>query len=798
MLARRTFLLGGASVAGLGVLAIGWSVSPSHDRLVQKMPFDTPRTNVALNGWLMIDTGNNVTIVMSKAEMGQGIHTGAAMLLAEELGADWSQVRIVDSPIDAIYTNRENLARSLAIRPDDHSWRATTEEDFARLIGRLLGTMVTGGSTSIVDLWKPMREAGASARMMLCSAAAKQWKVSVSQCKARSGRIICGPQQSVTFGELVDAAKLEPRPTHVTLKDKSSFTIIGQRFKRIEAQSKINGKAMFGIDAQPRDLLYASVTMCPTLGGTATGYDSSNVTNKEGVHAIFKVEPYNGGTGGVAVIAENPFIAMRTLCQLSYTWDHGPAAKVSDADVSAALIKALDDNTHPRSFYVTGNVDEVLKESKPLEMQYKVPYLAHGTLEPVNCTAQVTDGGAAIWVSTQIPMAARKAVAKFLNLNEDKVQVHQYLIGGGFGRRLEVDYIVQAVAIADQAKGRPVQTIWPRAQDMTHDFYRPACVSRFKGALDSDGNLIAWQNESASQSINVEALPRAFGSPKIIFEVLKDITTAEGAFDQPYECKNISVTHNTVSLPIPVGNWRSVGHSYHAFFVESFIDEMATAAHKDQIQFRLDMLKKQEHHRHAEVLQQLIEFSGWHIPLKRDGTIARGVAMHESFGSVVAQVAEVRKHGDSFRVTRVFCVIDCGIAINPNLVEQQMESGIIFGLSAALQQQITIVQGQVQQKYFSDFPLVAMSTCPEICTRVIQSGTEPQGVGEAGTPPIAPALASALFALTGTRFRSLPFMQPPVPCGGDIWCQSVLTGKPSSCIPPPTHRSSGCSGVNTN
>ncbi|WP_028208402.1 xanthine dehydrogenase family protein molybdopterin-binding subunit [Paraburkholderia nodosa] len=798
MLTRRTFLVGGASLAGMSVLAIGWSVSQAREEICTGRTIGTSGTNVKLNGWLMIDRANNVTIIMSKAEMGQGIHTGAAMLLADELGADWSQVRLADASIESLYKNRVSLARALPRRPKDHSWQAKGEEDLARLLTLLGGTMVTGGSTSVADLWGPMREAGASARAMLCSAAAKAWGAPVDECEARAGHIVWGSKKSATFGELIDKAKLEHPPTHVTLKDRSKFTIIGQRRNRIEAPSKIDGLARFGIDALPEGLLYASVKMCPTLGGIATGHDSSNVKNTEGIHDIFTVDPYHGGTGGVAVIADNPYIAMRTLCQLSYTWDHGPSKNLSDAEISVALVKAIEGGAQPQYFYSTGDVETKLKQSKPLKMQYEAPYLAHAALEPINCTAQVNECEASIWVSTQIPMAARKAVAKFLGLKEDNVQVHQCLIGGGFGRRLEVDYIVQAVAIARHANGRPVQTIWPRAQDTTHDFYRPACVSQFSGALDKDGKLIAWKNQSASQSISAQALPRAFGIPALAAEMFTDTTNAEGAFDQPYECPNISVTHNTVTLPIPVGNWRSVGHSLHAFFVESFIDEMAVAAHKDPFQFRLDMLTKPEHKRHAYVLRTLMDFSRWQSRPKGDGTTARGMAMHEAFGSVVAQVAEVERRGDTFRVTRVHCVIDCGVAINPNLVEQQMESGIIFGLSAALHQRISIVNGQVQQKYFSEFPLVNMSTCPEICTKVLQCGTEPQGVGEAGTPPIAPAVANALFALTGNRVRHLPLLDPPAPSGGDTWCQSVSTEKPLSCILPPKLPCSGHSDAKSN
>ncbi|MGU7782824.1 molybdopterin cofactor-binding domain-containing protein [Burkholderia sp. PU8-34] len=733
---------------------------------------------------------------MSKSEMGQGVHTGAAMLLAEELDADWSKVRIVMSPLDTIYKDRENLADGLPYRPDDDGLLARSMEALARGGARYVGTMVTGGSTSTVDLWGPMREAGATARAMLCGAAAKLWSVPVAECETKAGLVLHRSGRSVTYGELVQLAQDVPHPTHVDLKDPKAFTLVGKRLGRIEARSKLDGSAHFGIDALPDKLLYASVTMCPTLGGKALEFDKSRVTSVKGVTGIFTVEPYNGGTGGVAVIADNPFIAMRTLCQLSITWDHGPAAGVNTADVRAALMRALDGDAGRHVFYAAGDADAVLSHAQPFVAQYEVPYLAHGPLEPMNCTVLVDDNSATIWVGTQIPMVARKAVAALLGLDEDKVVVNQQLIGGAFGRRLEVDFITQAAAIARHAKGRPVQTIWSRPQDMTHDFYRPACVARYSGAIDASGRLVAWKGISASQSISAQAMPRTFGMPSIAAKLLTDATTAEGAFDQPYECENILVQHNTVALPVPVGYWRSVGHSHQAFFVESFIDEMAVLARKDPIQFRLDMLKQPAHQRHVAVLRALVALSGWRSPLAwRDKTgarRARGMAMHASFGSVVAQVAEVRQEGDGFRVTRVVCVIDCGLAVNPNLVEQQMESGIIFGLSAALEQAITIDKGQVAQRYFDGYPLVNMETCPEIVTQVMAGGTEPHGVGEAGTPPIAAAVANALYALTGVRHRTLPLVKPPPPQqGDDRWCQSVSTGKPLASIASPTPRCSG-------
>ncbi|MBN3818041.1 xanthine dehydrogenase family protein molybdopterin-binding subunit [Paraburkholderia sp. Se-20369] len=794
MLKRRTFLLGGAGTAGM--LVIGWAWWRPDDRLDTPAELETSRVDIPLNGWVAINSDNDVTIVMSKCEMGQGVHTGAAMLLAEELDADWKQVRVAMSPLDTIYKNRENLADGLPFRPDDDGLLARGMEALARRGARYVGSMVTGGSTSMADLWQPMREAGATARMMLRSAAARHWNVPVDECETKAGLVLHRSGRSATYGELVRVARDMPRPAHVPLKDPKAFTLIGKRLNRIEARSKLDGTARFGIDALPDQLLYASITMCPTLGGTVRDVDKSKVAGLNGVTGVFTVEPANGGTGGVAIIADNPYLAMRALCRLTVTWDHGAAAGVNTADVRAVLTRALDDDAGRHVFYASGDADAVLARTQSLDVRYEAPYLAHGALEPLNCTVRVDDGSATVWVGTQVPMIARKAVAALLGLDEDQVVVNQQLIGGAFGRRLEVDFIVQAAAIARHAKGRPVQTIWSRPQDMTHDFYRPACVSRYRGALDAGGRLIAWKSVSASQSIGAQAMPRTFGTPRVAAQLMPDATTAEGAFDQPYECANIQVAHHAVTLPVPVGYWRSVGHSHQAFFVESFIDELAALARQDPIRFRLDMLTTPAHQRHAAVLRALADLSGWRAPYtwrdKAGVRFARGVAMHASFGSVVAQVAEVRQDGGGFRVTRVYCVIDCGLAVNPNLVEQQLEGGIVFGLSAALQQAITIDKGQVAQHYFDDYPLVDMATCPEIVTRVLESGTEPRGVGETGTPPVAPAVANALYALTGTRHRTLPLVQPrPPQPGDDRWCQSVSTGKPLVSVPSPTRRCSG-------
>ncbi|RZT36617.1 xanthine dehydrogenase family protein molybdopterin-binding subunit [Cupriavidus agavae] len=792
-LSRRTFLIGGAGAAAAGTLAVGWALFRPDRRLDSRTAPALPESQIALNGWVLVGTDNRVTIVMSKAEMGQGIHTGAAMLLAEELEADWAQVRVVQSPIDRIYINRENLVNGLPYRDDDPREHVEFVRDFARRTSRYFGSMVTGGSTSIEDLWLPMREAGASARMMLCTAAANLWGVPVDACVAKAGRVAHAPSgRQATFGQLVPLARDLPHPYAPPLKTPGQYTLVGTSPKRLEGKAKLDGSLRFGIDVLPADLprqspdspptalLYASVLMCPTLGGKAASREVS-VQGLAGVHRGFAVDGYNGGTGGVAVIADNPFIAMRALCGLRVDWDHGPAAKLSSADIMQTLERAIEDSSR-QTYYEAGDAGAALRRGRARHMRYEVPYLAHGALEPVNCTALVNGGRATVWVSTQVPQAARQAVADALGLGADDVTVHQAYLGGAFGRRLEVDYVAQAAVIAAQMPGKAVQTIWSRPQDMTHDFYRPACVAKFSGALDGDGNLVAWQADSASQSVTAQVLPRTYGVPAFAARLMPDGTMAEGSFDTPYECPNVTVRHTRVDLPIPVGYWRSVGHSHQAFFVESFIDEMATAAGKDPIAFRLALLKRPEHQRHAAVLRALAEFSGWRQPArwKERGTeFARGMALHESFGSIVGQVAEVRRDGrGGYRVTRVFCVVDCGLAIHPDMVVQQMESGIVFGLSAVLEQAVTIRNGQVDQHYFSEVPLIDMETCPEIRTRVMaSSGPAPHGVGEAGTPPIAPAVANAVAALTGARPYRLPLRQPPAlpeaerAWPGDRWCQ---------------------------
>ncbi len=707
-----------------------------------------------MNGWVKVGADGTVTVMLARSEMGQGVMTSLAMLLADEMEADWSTVRTAMAPIDAIYNSIAPVVDGLPFHPDDHGAIKRLAGWMTAKAMREIGVMMTGGSSSIRDLWLPMREAGAAARTMMVAAAAQRWQVPPADCRAAAGRVTHSSGRSAGFGELAALAAQQPLPKDLPLKDIKQFRLIGKPLPRIDGAGKVDGSAQFGIDALPDGLLYASVNMCPVLGGTVASFDAASASRLPGVRKVFVVDGYNGGTAGVAAIADRYWQAAKAAAAVSIDWNAGAMADVNSADLLQQLSKTLDDKDG-FAYYETGDVRSALAgAAKRIEAEYRAPYLAHMTMEPINCTVLFKDGAATVWVSTQVPGIARSAVAKVLGIAADKVDVKVLLLGGGFGRRLDVDFIAQAAAIARAAPGVPVQTIWSREQDTTHDFYRPACVSRFQAGFDGQGRLTAWWNASAGQAILPNILKRAFGLPGFG----PDKTTSEGAFDQPYEWPNARVGHEIVDLPVPVGFWRSVGHSHQAFFKESFLDEAADAVRQDPVALRRSLLKN--HPRHRAVLERAAGLAGWGTPLAPapDGARkARGVALHQCFGSIVAQVVEASVTADKqIRAHRVVCVIDCGFAVNPNLIRQQMESGIVFGLSAALRGEITIEQGRVRQSNFHDQRILRIDGCPQIETDIMASGEPPGGVGEAGTPPVAPALGNALFALTGQRLRSLP------------------------------------------
>jgi isoquinoline 1-oxidoreductase beta subunit len=750
---KRHFLLG--TVAAAGALGVGWTVLPVRQRLTTSEPLPTAAGQVALNGWVKIGADDTVVIELPKSEMGQGVHTGLAMVLADELDADWSRVRVEHPPIDKIYNNLATAVDGLPFHPDSASLLKQVAGRLTAKTMREIGVMVTGGSSSLKDLWLPMREAGASARAMLVAAAAQAWGVPAGEVVAAAGVLSHPSGKQARFGALAAAAARQPLPGDVKLKTAAQFKLIGQPLPRIEAAAKGNGRAVFAIDVLPLGLLYASVVMCPTLGGKVQSFDAARALRLPGLKKVLAVPGLNGGTAGVAAIADTPWHAMQAVQAVQVQWDEAvPAAGFSSAAGLDRLAQTLDGETG-FAYYSTGDVKAALKgAAQTISAEYRAPWLSHATLEPQNCTVQLKDGRATVWAPTQVPGIARSAVAQVLGIPAAQVDVQVQLLGGGFGRRLDVDFIAQAAAIAKEADGAPVQTLWTRPEDTRHDFYRPAAVARFAAGFDGSKRLVAWQATSAGQAILPQVLKRAFGLPGMG----PDKTTAEGSFDQAYEWPAARIAHEIVDLPVPVGFWRSVGHSHQAFFKESFVDEAAHAVGQDPVAFRAALLNR--HPRHLYVLQRAAQLAGWGqalAPAADGAPRARGVALHQSFGSIVAQVAEVSLgENKAIRVHRVVCVIDCGTAINPNLVRQQMESGIVFGLTAALYGGVTIEKGRVQQSSFHDQPLLRIDACPVIETDIVASTEPPEGVGEPGTPPIAPAVANALFALTGQRLRHLP------------------------------------------
>lgn len=749
---RRHFMLAGVGVAGAFLVGCG---DMSRGRLHGRVPLPVKDGQIALNGWVRLEPDGKVTVIAARSEMGQGVHTALMMLVAEELDCGFGNLRIEHSPIDKLYGNVAGLAEGHPFHPDDNGVMARTTRWTMLRMMRTLGLMMTGGSASIKDLWEPMREAAAMTRATVVNAVAASWQVPSAEVSLVDGVLAHASGKRMTLGEAVRTLGTTFRPAqNWTLKDSAKYRVIGTPVRRHDAEEKVSGSARFGIDVVHPDMLYAAVTMCPVLGGSVRSVDDSRAKAVPGVVAVVTVAPGKGGSGGVAVVADRYWRAHSALQALAVQWDEGAMAGVSNATIDAALTRALDEDDG-FGFYKTGDVEAALKTAAlRIDAEYRAPYLAHGTLEPMNCTVEFKEGRAKVWSATQVPGFARAAAARALDIDEEEVDVEVTYLGGGFGRRLEIDVVEQAAAIAKQVPGRPIQLLWSREEDIRHDFYRPACIARFSGGIDAKGQLIAWRNVSAGQAVTPAFLKRNAGIPSIG----PDKTTSEGAFDQPYEFANARIGHATVTLPVPTGYWRAVGHSHQGFFKEGFIDECAHAAKADPLHFRVALLAR--HPRHRAVLQLAALKSGWGTPIARaaDGVpVARGIALHESFGSIVAQVAEVSIAADqSIRVHRVVCVIDCGLPVNPNLIAQQMESAVVFGLSAALYGRIDIEGGRIRQGNFHEYNLLRLHEAPLVETHIVPSSRHPEGVGEPGLPPIAPAVANAVFVLSGQRLRSLP------------------------------------------
>jgi isoquinoline 1-oxidoreductase beta subunit len=765
---RRNFLLTGTGIAG--VLMVGWGVTPPRPRLeLDSGSLPVSGGEVALNGWLKIATTGEVTIALPRSEMGQGVYTSLPMLLAEELGCAWSDVRIEQAPIDQMFTNVAILVEGLPFHPDDHGKLREGAEWIVAKMARQLTPMITGGSSTISDAWHTMRTAGASARGMLVAAAAQRFNADPAQCSVADGWVVHSSGLKASFGELAGAAaRIKPTP-NPRLKEQG-YTLIGKPVPRLDLAGKVTGAAQFGLDVRLPGMLYASIRMAPTLGGTWRSWTADIAETMPGVKAVVPLSSrLAGAPHGIAVIATQWWQAESALRALedSITWEDGPNSSLDSESIFSELKRALDTRGGD-TFYSQGAVSDGFQQAaKTVEAEYRVPYLAHATMEPQNCTAVIRGGKVEVWNPTQSPTLVQWIAAEAAGVAEHDVTVHTTYLGGGFGRRMEIDMVVQAVELAKQVPGVPVQLIWPREQDTRHDFYRPASICSLRAGLDAQGNVTAWQQRIASGSV-MNSLAGRMGLvflgagtlPQRLTHWLKfsgpDKSNAEGGSDMPYEFGSQRTEAVTVKQPVPLGFWRSVGHSQNAFFVETFIDELAAAAGKDPYQFRRNLLKN--HPRHLAVLDLAATKAGWGQPLAPG--MARGIALHYSFGSIVAEVAEVSivtaDKVQKPRVRRVFCAIDCGTAVNPGIIAQQMESGIIFGLTAALYGEITFTSGKVVQGNFGDYPMVRMNEAPEVQTFIVPSGERPGGVGEPATPAIAPAVCNALFALTKKPVRTLP------------------------------------------
>ena len=655
--------------------------------------------------WLRIGGDDRITVLVDRSEMGQGVYTAMTQLLAEELGIDPIRVAVEAAPVGAVYVNA------------------------------LLGAQITGGSTSVRDAWDKLRLAGAQARTMLVQAAAAHWGVEGSTLKVQDGAVLRGNER-LTFGQLAEAAAKLPVPKDVALKDPKDFSTVGKPQKRLDAPAKVDGSAVYGIDVKLPGMLHAALRQSPTLGGSVAGLDAIAAEAMPGVRRVMKV------TNGVAVIADHYWQAKQALDAVKITWTPGPNATLDTVSMRSKLRAAA---ARPgKSVRNEGDVAAGLKgAAKTLRAVYELPLLAHATLEPQNCTADVRADGADIHVNTQTQTIAQATVAQVAGLKPEQVRIHTTLLGGGFGRRLEVDYIPAAVE-ASKAIGKPVKLIWSREEDTTHDAYRPPAYDEVAGGLDADGKLVAWQLHITSPSITARMFPA-------VVENAVDPFAVEAASNYPYDVPNIAVDYNREEIGIDVGYWRSVSHALNCFVAESFMDELAHAAGKDPYAFRAGLLSKQP--RYQRVLDAAAEKAGWG---KAPAGHFQGIALMEGYGSYLAQVVEVSVKGGALKIHRITCVVDCGRMVNPNIVDQQVEGSILFGLTAALWGEVTLKGGQVQERNFDRYRLLRLPESPRIEVVLLESTEAPGGMGEPATALIAPALTNAIFAATGKRLRSLP------------------------------------------
>jgi isoquinoline 1-oxidoreductase beta subunit len=749
---RRTLILSGVGAAT--ALVVGWGVLPARSRMGTGELLKATQGQIALNGWLKIAQDGSVILAMPRSEMGQGVHTALPMLVAEELDLPVDAVKIEQAGMDSLYGNVAMFVASLPFHPNqDGSALVKTGEWMTGKLARELGVIVTGGSSSVADAWGPVRLAAATVRAQLAGAAAAKLGVPAEQLQFDAGKI-SGGGKSINFAALAaDAASI--KPSQVKVKESNAFKLIGKAAQRNDIPAKVNGTAQFGMDVRLPEMVYAAVKLCPMLGGSAGGFDSTAALKIKGVERVVQLPPLGGGTAGLAVIGQTTWHAWQGAAALDVQWQQRPTGMLDSAKIEAEL-KALATAGGGFAFHSRGDADAAEKTAaRTIEALYDAPYMAHATLEPMNCTVQLKEGKLTIWAPTQVPQMARDAAAKVAGVGKENVTVNVTLLGGGFGRRLEVDFIAQAVEVAKFTGGRPVQLVYSREEDMTHDVYRPAHAALLRGTVDANGRISSLRIQSAGDAITPRWFERAL--PLLAGPVdAPDKTTAEGLFDLPYDFANQHMSHTATKMGVPVGYWRSVGHSHNAFFSEGFIDELAQATQTDPYLFRKQHLTSQHAKRHLAVLELAASKAGWGKKLPEGH--AQGIALHESFNSVVAQVVQVSIENGAPRVHKVVCAVDCGQVVNPGIVAQQMESSVVFALSAALWGKIDIKEGAVVQQNYPQYRMLKLAETPVVETHIVPSTATPTGIGEPAVPPLAPALAGAMFALTGKRVRSLPML----------------------------------------
>ena len=705
-IARRNFLKQSATLGG--ALVIGFWLPGKHGpTALAQQPAPKP---VNPNAFLRIGKDGSCTVLVKHLEFGQGVMTSLPMLVAEEADCDWSKVRAELAPAGPEYAHTA------------------------------FGMQMTGGSSSVTNSYDQLRTVGAQARQMLMQAAANQWKVKLAEVRTENGVVLGPGGKKLSYGQLAEAASRLPVPQNVALKDPKSFKVIGKPTRRLDSADKVNGRAQFGLDVKRPNLHTAVVAHAPVFGAQVVKFNADKVKQVAGVTHVVQLST------GVAVVGKSFWAAKQGRDALQVEWDYGPEAEVSTDELSTRFRELA--KTPGAVARKSANPEALKAAARTVVAEFEVPYLAHAAMEPLNCTVEVRGDGAEIWVGSQFQTVDQAAAAKALGIAPEKVKLNTVMAGGGFGRRANPvsDYIVEACEIARDVKV-PVKVVWTREDDIKGGYYRPMYVHRVEAGLDAQGRIAAWNHAIVGPSI---VAGTAF-EPMMVKDGI-DPTSTEGVADTPYDIPNLQVMLHTVKAGVPVLWWRSVGHSHTAFVMESMVDDLAKAAGKDPLVFRRELLGK--HPRVRATLDLAAAKAGWGSPLPAGR--ARGIAVHESFGSVCAQVAEVSLQDGQPRVHRVVAAFDCGLVVNPLTVEAQVQSAVAFGLSAALHGKITLKNGRVEQSNYHDYPVVRMNEMPVVEVHLLPGGDKPTGVGEPGTPPVAPAVANALFALTGKRARTLP------------------------------------------